>query len=109
MIVDQNKSVLDQTWFTLKQVGVYSLALLAFTVPWTWRVATTHHEFLLLKETTAIEKKYQYEQNRLINLNHLKDMEILSLKQEDLDKDFNRRLDNKTKRNSDKINEIKHD
>jgi hypothetical protein len=107
MVYNKDKSFLDQEWFSLKQVGVFLLALLAFTIPWTWRVATTHHEFILLKETQALEKSYQDEQNTLMQSNHEKDAVIIRLQAKEHDERINGRVDKKTQRNTDEIEILK--
>lgn len=109
MIFDKDKNIIDQEWLTLKQVGVFLLALLALTIPWTWRVATTHHEFLLLKQKQELEKEFQDKENKLIREIHAKDLELARREyQEGLD-NTNRRLDTKTQRNQDKIKNLDND
>lgn len=83
----ESKDVLDRKYFSIKQLGLALAASAVFVATWTWRVAVTHYQFELLKETTEINAEAQAREDQLIRQIHMKDIT-----------NTNERLDKKTKR-----------
>ena len=90
--MEKSIDILDQKFFSIKQLGLVLAACVVFTVTWTWRAAITHYDFELLKQKTELNEINRKREDALMREIHTLD-NIRT----------NERLDKKTGRIEDKI------